>query len=160
MTEGLDAKELNALSIIAACNDADKVRRMMLNASGKSIVVEQAAFNRIIEIEARSTVPGVEQACWSMIHAVEEIRRQRTGKRKPMNRLRPKIERDGVVASLEYLALNRSEGFQEVLDYKRPDLTAEAIVLAHAQHFSDKALTAAADRLIEAGIDPQVFRTV
>ena len=74
-----------------------------------------------------------------------------------MNRLRPKIEREGPTAALEYLALNKSEGFSEVLDYGLPELTAEAIVIRHGEPtFSAKAISEARMRLVDAGFDPDV----
>lgn len=66
-----------------------------------------------------------------MVHTVEALRRLKARKvwRKP--RMRPKIERDGEVGPREYSALNRTDGFDEVLAYGLPELAAEAIVLRH-----------------------------
>jgi hypothetical protein len=90
-----------------------------------------------------------------MILAVEEIRRQVRGRKSPMNRLRPKIEREGERAALEYLALHESDGFREVLEYGLPELSAEAIVIRHGEPtFSAKALRSARERLENAGFDP------
>lgn len=72
-----------------------------------------------------------------------------------MNRLRPKIERGGPIASLEYLALKKSDGFTEVIEYGLPELTAEAIVIRHGEPtFSARAVATARQHLLEAGYDP------
>lgn len=66
--------------------------------------------------------------------------------------MRPKIEKDGEIGALEYCALNKTEGFDEVMDYGTPELTAEAIVLRHQSHFSPAAISAARARLEERGV--------
>jgi len=69
-----------------------------------------------------------------------------------MNRMRPKIERDGEIAALEYCALSETDGFEEIMNYGTPELTAEAIVLRHPRHFSPAARSAARTRLQHAGV--------
>ena len=148
------SQEAGALALIATASDPDKIRRIADKARGISELVERAALRRIIELESRGEVGTVEHDCWSMILAVEAIRRQVRGKKSPMNRLRPKIAREGEVAALEYLARNRSDGFQEVLEYGMPELTAEAIVIRHGSPtFSETAVRMARKRLEEAGLD-------
>lgn len=147
--------EQRALEYVAFCSDVDKVRSIARKAHGKSDVVERAALRRIVELESKGTPGTVEYDCWQMILAVEEIRRQVRGRKSPMNRLRPKIEREGETAALEYLALHESDGFREVLEYELPELSAEAIVIRHGQPaFSAKAVDAARQRLANAGYDP------
>ena len=72
-----------------------------------------------------------------------------------MNRLRPKIQREGERAALEYLALHESEGFSEVIDYGMPEFSAEAIVVRHGVPiFSEDAVAMAKARLRNRGFDP------
>lgn len=149
----MDEFEKRALANIAACDDIDALRTILKNARGKSAAVEKAAFAKIVSLSAREQGDEVARDCWEMIFAVEELRYLDRGKRTPMHRLRRKIQTDGERASLEYLALNKSEGFQEVVDYGFPDLLAEKIVLKHGSPtFSEKAVAAAARRLDAAGI--------
>jgi hypothetical protein len=149
------SRETSALAVIAASDDVEKVRGIARNARGKSDLVERAAIRRIVVLESRGEPGTVEHDCWGMILAVEEIRRQVRGRKSPMNRLRPKIAREGETAALEYLALHESDGFREVLDYGVPELSAEAIVIRHGTPtFSAKAVAAARNRLQEAGYDP------
>ena len=147
--------EQRALQFIAACEDVEKVRAVGRNARDKSKIVEQAALRRIIALESHGAPGTVERDCWQMIFAVEEIRRQKRGRKSPMNRLRPKIDREGERSALEYLALHESDGFREVLAYGMPELSAEAIVLRHGEPtFSAKAVRAAKERLEREGFDP------
>ena len=145
--------EERALANINACSDPEVLRKFLNNARGKSLQVEKAAFEKIVTLSASEETDDVARDCWLMIYAVEELRRIERGKRVPMRRLRDKIARDGERASLEYLALHRSDGFQEVLDYGFPDLLAEKIVLKHGTPtFSEAAVNAAVKRLEDAGV--------
>lgn len=149
--------EQRTLAEIAESNSVDDLRRRVGNATGKSEVVRLAAFARLISVSASDQSDPVARACWEMVYTIEEIRRE-NGKSWRMNRLRPRIEREGEHASLEYCARNRTDGFQEVLDYGLPEYTAEAIVLSFPDAFSDTKLRKiASDRLSEAGIDPTRF---
>lgn len=148
-------KEQSALEYVSRTDDIDALRKLMSNArkpESRSEAVEKAAFQRLVTLSTNDCDDPVERDCWAMVHAVEELRHQTHGVRKPMNRLRPKIAKDGVVASLEYLALHESDGFREVLNYGFPDLTAEAIVLRHSDRFTPRAVEAAKMRLTSAGI--------
>ena len=151
----LTTLEQRALENIASSGDVDLVRRIARNAKGKSLAVEKATVRRIAVLEAKGPDGSVESDCWKMVLTVEEIRRQVRGKKSPMNRLRPKIERDGPVASLEYLALKKNDGFAEVIEYGLPELTAEAIVIRHGEPmFSARAVSTARQHLQHAGYDP------
>ena len=147
--------EQEALDRIAHSTKADDLRRIARNARGKSERVEKAALKRIVTIESKGEFGSVAFDCWTMVLAVEEVRRQLRGRKAPMNRLRPKIAREGERAALEYLALHESEGFREVLEYDMPEYAAESIVVRHGQPtFSDKAILKARQRLTNAGFDP------
>ena len=145
--------EQKALASIATATDPAALRQLIRNARGKSAAIERAAFRRLVAISAKDAPGTLEHDCWSMIHAVEELRRASGRPVSRMNRMRPKIEREGEVAALEYCALNETEGFREVLDYGAPELTAEAIVLRHEARFSPEARAAARRRLESAGVD-------
>ena len=146
-----EALEQRALSVVATMDDVIKLRSVMANAKGRSTAVERAAFLRIIAVSA---VPGepVEQDAWAMVHTIEELRRREHGRAKPMGKLRPRIARDGIVPALEYVALNQSEGFDEVVAYDMPEMAAESIVLKYRDQFSEAAVAAAKARLEGAGV--------
>jgi hypothetical protein len=144
--------ETKALARIAEESNPEALRQIATNARGKSRGVERAALCRLAQVSAKHTPGTVEHACWTMVHAVEELRRLSGRKVSRMNRMRRKIEKDGEIAALEYCALKRTEGFSEVLAYGTPELTAEVIVLRHAGAFSEAARSAARARLEAAGV--------
>ncbi|TBF89178.1 hypothetical protein [Rhizobium leguminosarum] len=144
--------EKKALSHIATATDPAALLQMARNARGKSPTVERAALRRLTEVSAAFTPGTVEHACWQMVHAVEALRRLNGRKVARMNRMRSKIEKDGEIGALEYCALNKTDGFDEVMDYGMPELTAEAIVLRHPSNFSSAALATAQARLEQRGV--------
>ena len=87
-----------------------------------------------------------------MVYIIEEIRRETGRKVWRMHRLRPKIQREGEIAALEYCARTETDGFEEVLGYGLPELTAEAIVLKYPEAFPVETLAAARNRLLAAGV--------
>lgn len=144
--------EKKALFRIETETDPDALLQMARNARGKSPTVEKAALRRLADVSAKHTPGTVEHACWQMVHAVEALRRLNGRKVARMHRMRPKIEKDGEIGALEYCALKKTDGFDEVMDYGTPELTAEAIILRHPRHFSPTALAAARTRLEQRGV--------
>ena len=153
----LSAAETSALSQIARSTSVENLRRIRANARGKSEAVWKAALERQIELAASDFDDPVARDCWRMVLTVEELRRENGRRVWRMNKLRPKIDRDGERAALEYCALNRTDGFQEVLDLGLPHYLAEAIVLKHPAAFSEDVRAKAAKRLADAGVDLQII---
>ena len=145
--------ETEALERVARESDVESLKQIASNARGKSPDVERAALRRLATISAKHDAGTVENACWTMVHAVEELRRLSGRKVSRMNRMRRKIEKDGEVEALRYCALKQTDGFAEVIAYGTPELTAEVIVLRHPRHFDEAALTSARKRLEAAGLD-------
>lgn len=144
--------ERKALEQIGVITDAAALRRMIINSRGKSELVEKAAFRRLVAVSAKHQAGSLEHDCWSMIHTIEELRRASGRKVSRMNRLRPKIAREGELAAIAYCALNETDGFAEVIAYGMPELTAEAIVLRHRERFDQATISAASARLEAAGV--------
>lgn len=145
--------EIEALERIARENDVDALKQIASNARCKSAEVERAALRRLANISAKHAPGTVENACWTMVHAVEELRRLAGRKVCRMNRMRRKIEKDGEVETLRYCAVKQTDGFAEIVAYGTPELTAEVIVLRYPNHFEEAALTAARKRLEGVGLD-------
>lgn len=145
-------EEIKALARVAIATERDVLRQIATNARRKSQIVEKAALRRLAAVSAQDAPGTVEHDCWAMVHAVEELRRLNGRKVSRMNRMRPKIEKEGEIAALEYCALNETDGFAEVMAYGTPELTAEAIVLRHREKFSQAAIKAARERLEHGGI--------
>lgn len=145
--------EERALARIAMELDPASLLAYARNAQEKSPAVARAAVRRLAAISAKHTPGTVENACWAMVHTVEATRRLNGAKVARMNRMRPKIDKDGEVAALEYCALRETDGFAEIMAYGMPELTAEAIVLRYPDDFSEAAKAAARSRLRQAGVE-------
>ena len=150
--ENLKVAEARALVRIAVETDPEALLNLARNAGGQSPLVEAAALRRLAEVSAKHTPGTVEHACWTMVHAVEALRKLKGRKVWRMHRMRPKIEKDGEVGALAYCALNHTDGFDEVMAYGLPDLAAEAIVLRFPEAFDASVLAAARTRLEQAGL--------
>lgn len=144
--------EERALIQIEAIDDPSKLRTLIKNAEGKSEQVAKAAFRRLVSLSSPHPAGSVEHDCWVMVHTIEELRRAE-GRVWRMNRLRPTIDAKGEIGALKACIVQETDGFQEVLDYGMPELTAEAIVLRWPEHFDDKTRETARSRLASAGVD-------
>ncbi len=149
----MDDTESRAIARISQETDLDNLLNYARNASGKSPAVERAALRRLADVSVNHPLGTVQNACWRMVHIVEAIRQLKGRKVARMNRMRPKIEKDGEIAALEYCAMKETEGFAEIMSYGMPELTAEAIVLRYGSHFSGAAKVAAHERLARAGVE-------
>lgn len=153
--------ERAALDRISASTSEADLKAYLKNAKGKSAVVHRAAFDRLVAVSVGEHTDPVAKACWTMIYTVEQIRRELGRPVARMNRLRPKVEREGERAALAYCALNETDGFREILDYGLPQYTAEAIVLGYPEVFPDETLRATArQRLSSSGVDPARYEGV
>lgn len=146
-------QERRALAVVEATSSIDGLRRVLVDAKGRSDAVYRAAFTRLVQVSASDHADPVVRAYWEMVHTIEQIRREAGRKVWRMHRLRPKIEREGERSALEYCARNKTDGFGEVLGYGLPEFTAEAIVLRFPEAFSAETLTIARERLISAEVD-------
>lgn len=144
--------EKKVLSQIALVTNKERLLQIVKNARDKSPTVEKAAFRRLVEVSAAHAPETIEHACWQMVYTVEYLRRLNGRKVWRMNHLRPKIKKDGEIGALEYCAMNKTAGFDEVLYYGLPELTAEAMVLRFPNHFRHTTLTAARTRLMQNGV--------
>ncbi len=138
------------------CEDTDKLRILMRNArNNNNEAVANAAFKRLISL-VPSYQPGtVEHDFWQTVHAFEEVLTEERGKTTRLTRTRQKVNRVGVVQTLKDWALSKKEtdGFNMLLDRRLPELTGEAIVLRHPEHFDEEVRTAAQRRLSDACVD-------
>ncbi|MDG5748716.1 hypothetical protein P8Q88_11085 [Qipengyuania sp. XHP0207] len=150
----MDKFEQQAIDRLVHQTSPEDIRRVMENARDKSPAVHKAAFRRLVEVSAQDADDPISKACWEMVYTVEGIRKQLGRPVWRMNRLRPKIEKDGEIAALEYCARNRTDGFDEVLEYELAEFTAEAIILRFPDTFTDENLRGIArTRLVDAGVD-------
>lgn len=113
-----------------------------------------AAFRRLCELEGQSHGDALDLDFWRAIAAAEEVLREQRGKTVRLARTREKIKRVGVQRTVEDLALKKqpSDGFAILTGAGLGDLTAEYLVLKHAERFTAEAAAAARHRLESAGV--------
>ena len=145
--------EQMALAAIETETDVDKLLQLIKNARGKSMVVEKAAFEKLVQLQNTHQLGTVESACWQMVHSIETLRKINRRKASPMKRMRPKIEKDGEIGALAYCVAKGTQGFEEIMSYGLPQFTAEWMVLKYPQHFDDATRSKARDRLALRGVE-------
>jgi hypothetical protein len=144
------------LASIAIATDPVKLRRLRENAQRLgAIEVDDAAFKRLLEILPEETPGSIEHDFWKTIHAFEEILRDERGKTVRLSRTRQKIDRVGVKKTLIDFATSKkpTDGFNMLIERSLPELTGEALVLKHSEHFDSAVIGAAKSRLEGAGVD-------
>ncbi len=150
------ARDAAALARIATMTDPDGLRNLMANAARLEVEpVRDAAFRRLALVQSDGAVGSVDNAIWQMIHAVEQIKREAAGKTIRLSYLRRDIQKVGEVAAIGKLVdkPGPSERFDELMERALPGYTAEAIVLAHPDDFTEETRAAAVARLEGAGVD-------
>jgi hypothetical protein len=144
------------LDLIATCDDPEKLRSWITNArkAGDNRIAD-AAFRRLISVLPKEKPGTVEHDFWQTIHAFEHVLSEERGKATRLARTRQKVTRVGEVQTLKDWALSSksTDGFTMLLQRNMPELTGEAIVLRHANQFGADVLSAANQRLVQAGVD-------
>ncbi|WP_226780942.1 hypothetical protein [Oceaniglobus trochenteri] len=146
-----------ALAAVKKMEAPEGLRRMMANARLKGVEkVHDAAFKRLAHVQAEGDPGSVEHGMWSAINAIEEIKRDDAGKTVRLSFLRRDIQKLGMVPAMDKLVSkdSPSERFEELIARHFPELTAEAVVMRHADKFSEGAVARSTERLSDAGIDP------
>ena len=150
------ADHKKVLASIAVATDPAKLRTLRENAQRLGVPeVEEAAFRRLVEILPEEAPGSIEHDFWKTIHAFEEILRDERGKTVRLSRTRQKIDRVGVMQTLIDFAVSKAptDGFNMLIERGLPELTGEALVLKHANHFEPEVLDSARSRLEGAGVD-------
>lgn len=144
------------LEFIGRCDDAGQLKALLKNAQQKGAsAVTEAAFRKLIAIVPSERPGTVEHDFWQTVHAFEYSLSEERGKTTRLSRTRQKVGRAGVIQTLKDWALsnNETDGFKMLIDRGMPELTGEAIVLRHPEHFTPDELLAARKRLSDAGVD-------
>jgi hypothetical protein len=145
-----------AMRVIENSTDAEELKRLMDSAQAMGVPsVYDAAFAKRLSVLSDDAPGTVAHDLWKSIHALEQIRSEEAGKTVRLSRTRQKLKRVGVMKLLEDFAMHRSttEGFDLLIERSLPELTGEAIVLRHKQHFSDVVVNSARARLENVGVD-------
>src|SRR6266568_2548808 len=117
------------LALIAACDDAGKLRTWIANARKQNQKeIEDAAFHRLIQILPKEAPGTVEHDFWRTIHAFEHMLSEERGKTTRLGRTRQKVARVGVIETLRdwAMASKSTDGFDMLIERNMPELTGEA----------------------------------
>lgn len=145
-----------AMRAVATSTDAEQLKRLMERARAMEVSeVYNSAFAKLLSLLPEDAPGTVEHDLWKSIHALEQVRSEEAGKTIRLSRTRQKLKRVGVMKLLEDFATDTAstEGFDMLIERALPELTGEAIVLRHPQHFSEAAVSAARTRLENVGVD-------
>ncbi len=140
-------------------SDPQQLRNLADNARARGHeALAFACLVRIAELAGQSYDPGIEREFWEEITVAEELRTAETGRTARLSRTRQKVKRVGVLITVRDLAkaAKTTEGFRTLIDGKRPDLTAEAIVIRQPDHFDPSVIEAARTKLRQAGVTPEL----
>ena len=142
-------------AFIDGCDNPESLRNLIERAKAEGApVVAEAAFKKLVGLVPAEQPGTVEYDFWVTVNAFEEVLKQERGRTTRLSRTRQKVGRVGVVQTLEDWAEGgKTEGFDMLIERDMPELTGEAIVLRHPEHFSAKALAAARKRLIDADVN-------
>ena len=146
------ARDATALASIETMEDPARLRNMIANAKRmERAAVQDAAFKRLAAVQAGAEEGTVEHALWTAIHAIEEMKREQSGKTIRLSYLRRDIDRLGLIPAIDRLVAKpgASERYDELRELGHPELTAEAVVLKYAADFSEDAIARAQERLGE-----------
>jgi cardiolipin synthase len=144
------ADHTQILNFIATCENPEQLRSTIVNARRENAAdVEHAAFRKLISIVPSSRPGTVEHDFWQTIHAFEFVLTEERQKTTRLARTRQKVGRVGVVQTLADWALDtkQTKGFKMLMERAMPELTGEAIVLRHPEHFDSSVLASAKRRL-------------
>jgi hypothetical protein len=146
----------NILTVIATCDDVEKLRTIIKNARARNATdVADAAFRKLISLVPSERPGTAEHDFWRTVYAFEHILTEERGKTTRLARTRQKVARVGAIQTLIDWALSDKEtdGFKMLLERNMPELTGEAIVLRHSERFEPNVVSAARKRLSEAQVD-------
>jgi hypothetical protein len=137
-------------------DDPKLIRILLQNAKrhGRDDLVLKCQV-RLAHLEGAKYDSPLEREFWRAVAAAEELATLRNGKTTRLGRTRQKAARVGIKQCLEDWAFHKgtTDGFQLLVEGGYPELTGEAIVIRHAEEFSEAAVSAAKKRLLDHSID-------
>jgi hypothetical protein len=141
---------------VSRLKDADQARNLMENARRLGrLDVEQDAFRRLCQIEGGSDDDPVVVQFRQALSAVEEVLRQKHGKKVRAAYTRRKLASVGEIGCLIDWAVKKeeTESFKMLVEAGLGDQTGEYVVVRNADRFPPEAVDAARKRLADYGVD-------
>ena len=136
--------------------DPIKLRKLMENAVRLGYL--DLAFGcqmRIAELAGAAYSEAIDRAFFTGLVAAEEFRTADNGRSTKLINIRARHKKFGAIRVLTDLVMapDVSDGFAKLVEHKRSDLTAEAIVLNHEDEFSVDAVNAARKKLMDNNVN-------
>ena len=142
--------------------DAQQLRTLIENADRRGErELSAQAFKQLCIVQPAAAVDDglpaddpIRIAYWRALHAAEELRSRANGRTTRLSRTREKAKRDGIIATMEAMALKSSpsEGFTILVTGGHPEFTYEHIISAHSDRFRADVVAAARVRLADFGL--------
>lgn len=145
---GLTDKERAA---VARLKTVEECAQFAQNMQSRPDLV-QAANNRVVELrlESHASDSTVIQDAWSVLYAYEQVLYLKHGKHLQAAHTRRAIDNHGMIGAVEIIVARpegEDDGFTRLAAAGMPDKTFEALVLRHPEHFSEKAIRFAQEKI-------------
>ena len=135
--------------------DPKQVRQLMLNAKRQDATGLAAdCRRRLYELSGIDIDDPVERRLAEAVAALEETYREKHGRAQAAGYTRPKIAKDGAVATLSDWALKSdvTPGFVALVQGGLAEFTGEYVIAEFPDRFEPRVVDAARKRLIEHGV--------
>ena len=144
------------LAYVETCDDDVKLRQIIVNARERGgFALADAAFRKLIDLAPEEEPGTIEHDFWRSMLAFEQVLSEESGKATRLSYARQKARKVGVVSMLsDWTAAKKpSPGFERLIERGMADLSGEAVVLRHPDHFEPEVVAAARARLEAAEVD-------
>jgi len=144
------------LAYVETCDDDVKLRQIIVNARERGgFALADAAFRKLIDLAPEEEPGTIEHDFWRSMLAFEQVLSEESGKATRLSYARQKARKIGAVSMLaDWTAAKKpSPGFERLLERGMADLSGEAVVLRHPDHFEPEVVAAARARLEAAEVD-------
>ena len=138
---------------IERLTDAKALGNLMKNARARGREdIRDAAFRRLVSLEGMDLDGSLERDFYEVLNAYEELLTEKNERTTKASRTRQKLANKGVRQCLVDWAVGpATEGFELLADRGLYELTAEYLVLKHANEFPEAAVENARQRLSSKG---------
>jgi hypothetical protein len=123
------------------------------NVEAKHPSLAKQARRRGVELRAQKygATTEAERDALQAIYALEEVRSQEAGRRRPASRTWQSIHKHGILPTVEGVVTRKTAtlGYDALVEAGMEDLTFEAVVLRHREAFSPEAVAQSEARLRE-----------
>jgi hypothetical protein len=147
---GLSEREVAAIERLKT---VDECTQFAVNMKEKAHLVRAANIRAVdIMTAGHSTESDVLRDAWSVLYAYEQVLFLKHGKRLQAQHTRRAIDNHGMLGAVELIVgrpAGEDDGFTRLVAAGMPEKTFEALVLRHPQHFTEKAIRFAREKIAD-----------